>query len=260
MAELEVIRENDTSFVHVAEVATVDRGARQVFVKAFPEKHVRNGLVNEIVGYVIAKRAGLPVADSAFVLILRTEQVFKVHPDRRGSLSNDSGLTLTWATTAIDGAPLRLLRGTREPDLQRRLRKWPELPRILALDDLLGNEDRTDDNLIAVRNGGFAIVDHAEIAGGISRLHGFGNPAGTAKNTLLNELYGKSVPNSVKSAMMLAAERHPQVVEAAIPEIEAWLRLLFPQESQSIHAIVPFVLERARLSPARIRHQQGMLL
>ncbi|APV50165.1 hypothetical protein BWI17_11005 [Betaproteobacteria bacterium GR16-43] len=133
------------------------------------------------------------------------------------------------------------------------------LPSVIAFDDLVANSDRSEDNLIAVRNGDFVLVDHAEIAGGLSRLHGFDANTQT-RSFLADEIFGANVPHAVKSGMMVAAESHYETVQAARGEIEQWLDLLSAGKRTTAHDIVPYLVERARMSPQRIRDGQGLLV
>ncbi|MBN8760475.1 MAG: hypothetical protein J0I94_08610 [Thiobacillus sp.] len=260
LTELEVIRENPTSLVHVAEIACPIHGRIQAFVKTFPTKFVETALANELAAYLLACAAQLVVADQAYILILRTEQLFKVHPTFKLELVNEHGLSYAWVTKAIDGPPLRLLHQIDEPELQKRLRKWPLLPRVLAFDDLVANEDRSHDNLIAIQNGKFALVDHAEIAGGVARIDEFLDPTISSKNQLLSMLYGNTVPQIVSSGMMLAAESHVEIFQQIEPELKYWYDKLFPDSEARGHALLSFLNKRAQNSVLRIRQQQGLLL
>ncbi len=260
LTELEVIRENPTSLVHVAEIACPIYGRIQGFVKTFPSRFIESALANELAAYLLACADQLSVAEQAYVLILRTEQLFKVHPNFRVELANDDGLSYAWVTKAIEGHPLRLLHPVNEPELQKRLRKWPLLPRVLAFDDLVANEDRSHDNLIAINNGVFALVDHAEIAGGIARVDEFLDPTMRSKNQLLSMLYGDVVPSNISSGMMLAAERHIEIFQQIEPELKYWYDILFPDSNARSHALLSFLNERARNSVPRIRQQQGFLI
>lgn len=259
LTELQVVRENPCSLVHTAEVHSPTDGPSQVFIKAFPSKFEATGLANEIAGYLLACAAGLPVASSACLLLLRTEQLNSVHPDHIASLQNDTGLSLVWATRALPGPPLRILHPINEPEFQKRLKKWPLLPSVLAFDDLVANEDRTNDNLVAISNGEFALVDHADIAGGISRLGQFPDPHSSSKNQLLSSVYGTVVPHSVSSGMLLAAESHVAIFGAAKPEIEYWFKLLFNDQTDA-QSMLAFLSARAQLSASRVRTQQGLLI
>lgn len=229
-----------------------------MFVKVFPKRFAATGLLNELVVYLVAKHGSLPVARRGYILVLPAEQILRVHPDYRHEIPIENGLTIAWATTAIEGPPLRLLHSIREPEMQRRLRKWRQLPDVLAFDELVVNQDRTDDNLIVVRNGEFAIVDHGEIAGGM-RLDGF-DIGLSGRNALADELFGAQIPRNVKSAMMLAAESHASIVDSASSEISQWVELLSSGLESDANKIVPFLKHRARQSPARVRAQQGLLL
>lgn len=261
LTQRNIIRENSTSLVHVADLHSPVRGPVQAFVKTFPSRFSGNGLINEIVGYLIAQEAGFPVADEAYLLALPNELAFRIHPEYVHDLRSESGLVVTWCTRAISGPPLRYVHAINEPEIQRRLlQNWSDLPSLLALDDFLGNEDRTSDNLICINNGRFALVDHADIAGGISRDVQLLNPFGAVRNALLLDLFNGKAPPQIQSGMLKAAESHPRIFERAKPKIEYWLDTLFPPQDHHTKSLLEYLQTRAITSYTRIKRQEGMLL
>ena len=255
------VRENTTSLVHVADLHSPITGTISAFVKAFPNRFSENGLINEIIGYLIAQEAGFPIAEEAYILILPSELVFRIHPEYIKELSGDHGYIPTWSTRAISGPPLRYVHSIDEPEIQKRLLKnWSDLPSLLALDDFLGNEDRTRDNLISINNGRFALVDHADIAGGISRDKDFLNPFLSTRNTLLLDLFEGRVPHAIQSGMLKAAESHSQIFQRAKPKIQYWLNVLLPNDVAHTETLLEYLQVRATTSYTRIKRQEGMLL
>jgi len=259
LSTLRVVRENSTSLVHIAEIATPERGTQQAFVKAFPMRYESVGLTNELAGYLVARAVGLPVATNAYVLIVKTEKLFGVHPSFQAELSNTRGYNLAWCTSAIEGAPVRLLHKITDDEMRKRLRAWKRLPAVLAFDDWVANGDRSRDNLIAIRNNEFALVDHAEIAGGLSRLDGTIDNCIQVPNRLLKDVYGDQIPASVKSAMMLAAEQHSVAFAIVQPELDYWFKELFSNSTEDT-TIIDFLRDRANTSVPRVLTQTGLLI
>lgn len=103
-----VVRENSTSLVHIAGIHSPATGARQAFIKAFPTRFIENGLANELIGYLVARESGLPVADEAYIMILPSELLFRCHPTFRGDLATTDGYNIVWATSAVDGPPAQV--------------------------------------------------------------------------------------------------------------------------------------------------------
>ncbi len=261
LTERGVVRQNSTSLVHVADLHSPIMGTVQAFIKAFPDRFSGNGLVNEIIGYLIAQEAGFPIADEAYLIPLPSELLFQIHPEYIQDLSSEHGLVITWGTRAISGPPLRYVHSIDDPEIQKRLLKnWSDLPSLLALDDFLGNEDRTSDNLISINNGRFALVDHADIAGGISRDNDLLNPFSSIKNALLLDLFDGKVPHNIQSGMLKAAESHPLIFERAKPKIQYWLNTLLPNENKHTKTLLEYLQIRATTSYTRIKRQEGMLL
>lgn len=255
-----LVRENNTSLVHVADIHSPLTGARQAFIKTFPTKFVENGLANELIGYLLAREGGLPVADEAYILILPSELLFRCHSDFKSDIATTEGYNVVWATSAVDGYPLKYLHPLRDPSLRSRLLKWPGLPTMLAFDDLVANQDRTEDNLVCIHNGSMVLVDHADIAGGISRQIEYLDPSVSVANMFIRDAFEGSVPNTVTSGMILAAERHPLVVQNALPHIAFWLQLLFPNTPERTSKLLDFLQVRADGSADRIREHYGILI
>lgn len=254
------IRENATSLVHIADIHSPATGARQVVIKAFPNLFARTGLENELVGYIVAREEGLPVATEAFIMVLPSELLFRCHPHFKSELSTSTGFNVVWATSVVNGPPLKYLHPLRDVALKRRLLKWPKLPDMLAFDDLIANEDRSEDNLICIANGELVLVDHADISGGISRKIEFLDPSFSPNNSFIRNLFDDRLPSSIKSGMVLAAERHPQVIKSALPHIFYWLNMLFPDVPDHTSKLMSYLASRANTSPHRIKQRHNLLI
>lgn len=254
------IRENDTSLVHIADIHSPATGARQAFIKAFPNRFARTGLENELVGYIIAREEGLPVADEAYIMVLPSELLFRCHPHFKSELSTTEGYNVVWATSAVDGPPLKYLHPLKDLALKKRLLKWSKFPSMLAFDDLIANEDRSEDNLICISNGELVLVDHADISGGISRKIEFLDPSFSPRNSFIRNVFDDTLPNNIKSGMVMAAERHPQIIKNALPHIFYWLNELFPELPEHTSKLMDYLASRANMSPDRIKHQHDLLI
>lgn len=254
------LRQNSTSFVHLADIHSTTSGTIKSFVKTFPAQFVQNGISHEIAAYLLALEAGLPVAKEAYVMRMKTEMLFRIYPEYKAVLATDEGYSYAWTTQAIDGRPLRYLHSVTEPELQKRLLKWGDLAAVLAFDDLIANEDRTKDNLIAINNGSFVLIDHAEIAGGLGSSLNFTRPEEIFQNRLLNSLFGGKAPAYIKSGMVHAAEKHLDVFRRIQPELTFWLNTLFPGGVEANAALLNFLSSRAAASVTRIRQQNRLLI
>jgi hypothetical protein len=255
------IREKTTSLVHLAQVHSQSRGSVDAFLKCFPYSDVnleKKALRNEIAAYLLAAQAGLPIAQEAYILIVQKEWLEKIHqePTRPALTRNEY---LAWGTKAIDGRPLRYVHRINEAEMKSRIKKWPGLPNVLAFDDWILNEDRTDDNLIAVNNGEFCLIDHAEIAGGILRDFTLIDDHTDCNNKLLKELFGPSAPNEIKSGMVFAAQQHRQIFDQACPKIENQFNK-FSLSDKDSNYMLELINKRAANSEERIIKNHGMLL
>lgn len=104
------------------------------------------------------------------------------------------------------------------------------------------------------------LVDHADIAGGISRQIEYLDPSMSHENLFVRDAFEGSVPDTVTSGMILAAERHPLVVRNALAHIAFWLDRLFPNTPERTGKLLDFLQVRADGSADRIRRHYGMLI
>ena len=256
-----VVTENGDSLVHLAEIHSTRTGKKEVFVKVFADKKSPNALLHEIYGFVVAKHLGLPVPEEAFLLLIDSRLLFEIHPNFNHVINNEQGVNIAWCTTTIEGKPIRYLHPINDETLKNRLKKNKSLPEILAFDEFLGNEDRNKGNLIMINNGNFALIDHAEIAGTSNNL-GFDIDANSFyKNALISELYDGCPPDKIKSAMVLAAEKHQDAVTNAKDELKNLSDII-----HKAYGIMPtnnindYINTRAKNSPERIKERYGLLI
>lgn len=131
---------------------------------------------------------------------------------------------------------------------------------MLAFDDLVANQDRTEDNLLCISNGSMVLVDHADIAGGISREVDYLDPSFSPANMFIRDTFEGAIPGSITSGMVMAAEQHPQVIQNALPHIFFWFNLLFPNAPERTSKLLDFLKTRANTSADRIKRQYGILI
>jgi hypothetical protein len=262
--ERESIRENNTSLVHLADIHTTKKGATQAFVKIFPEKSQPNGLIKEATGYILANEAGLPVADEAYLALIDNRILESVHPKYKNIIRNNQGVNIAWVTTAIKGTPIRYLQAANEPNFKERLKKSKILAKLLAFDEFTGNIDRNKDNLIIVENGKIALIDHADIGGGINNLNQTMDPNSEYENVLMKNLFGSTPPNQITSGMIFAAEKFSDILDKTRKERERICKIIYRaygiRDNNQKIILDSFLEERAKNGPERLRRKYNILL
>lgn len=262
LASLEVIRENDRCLVHTAHVHSTSAGSVTAVVKCFPGEPANRGLINEVCGYLIARAAGLPVSDQAYVIYVSNDRLAALHPQYEKTITaSGTDSSIVWATKTIHGPPFKFLYNFGNNQVSKRLMEWRDLPKMLAFDDWVGNADRSDDNLIEIHNGRFALIDHADIGGGIAWLADLLDPNAVFKNRVAEDLFnGSGLSNHIKSGMLLAAESHQKIFGLVGDELQNWLTRLMPRNQKDAQAFHRFLAIRASGSVNRVRQQTGLLL
>jgi len=153
-----------SSCLHQASIVDDDGRSHVAFVKAFPSGS--KGLANEACGWLLARAAGLPTAESAWILILPVALLREAFPELVWPGRDDDYLP-TWATSAVSPTAAECVVTVQDQDVwAERLLAWGHLHDAVAINDLLHNIDANAGNLIATSPSDFAIVDFAEILGG----------------------------------------------------------------------------------------------
>ena len=138
------VRETADCFTHGAKLACNALGQTDAFVKYYVEgNRPSRGLVNEAVGYMLAKACGLPVPPLAFIVMVSGERLREAHPSLSASVSAAKSYQC-WATSAVDGAVFK----PNQSSVIAILKKWRLTPTMLAFDDWLLNTDRSTANIV----------------------------------------------------------------------------------------------------------------
>jgi hypothetical protein len=116
--------------------------------------------LNEISGWLLARAGGLPVAESAFLAYIRTDELPAF---AYGTLPAEQagGVRLFFCTQAISRAQATGL--VRTEALIAEQTQWPHMHGTLALDEYTGNSDRHTGNMVRKSAGEFVLIDHGRL-------------------------------------------------------------------------------------------------
>ncbi len=163
----------------------IDVGSRSVrcYIKPFVatlrsssgSSSTNNSVISEALGYTLAKASGLTVADTAGVIILRSDQI----PENvlRKLLSQPSGSApateyVAWFSEDMKYPALLAECPSDAPDLMQirnRSRVAADLaangsaPAVLSFDEWTENSDRHLGNLLGGPSGGLVLIDHGRL-------------------------------------------------------------------------------------------------
>lgn len=156
-----------------------------VVYKYFKQENEATAIANELYGYYLAKKLGLPVCKSIDVCVCDKRLLAGPSRCMEGRDPKSQwfrGIATTDETPAgiISFPPKNSTR-----ILVDELRGWRFLPEAAVFDGLVGNRDRNLGNLYRVREGKFLLIDHADILAG----------QGWSLCTLEERLQNNAIPN-----------------------------------------------------------------
>lgn len=253
LAGVNPIRESEDCLTHAAVMHHPVHGAARYFVKHYPDGSLPSkGLANEVVGYILAEVAGLPVADHALIVQLPRERIAEMHP---AYASRVSGMNvLAWATLDVGGEAL-----PRDSDLANvSLRAWKALPDLIAFDSWVVVPDRSPSNLVRRRNRQLVVIDHGHLAGSVCWEGGMLPTFDERRHPFLDLWRLGQVPSEINQRIIVASEGHTASLARAEPDLNRLMEPLLDRPEDRI-ALRTFLEERAKSSPARMKRVLHML-
>lgn len=126
-----------------------------------------HGLLNEVIGFALAKLAGVPAPDQAAVLLLDWDQIPARHHAALRAVHGAVERVPAWATTWVMGDVLDADRSAAQRDLvMTALLASPDGERLAAFDHWVANTDRHGGNIVRVARERYTAIDHEHIVFG----------------------------------------------------------------------------------------------
>lgn len=225
------------------------------------------GLVNELIGYVLAKHDGLSVPYRAAVLLLEDHQLSAMPAGLNPLRTMDSHI-VAWAVQSLGGkSPYQVYNYSRGScaalaAVRKDFQKWKDLPAAASLDAWLLNEDRNLQNLVRLGTGNYALIDHGRVCTG----NGWSVPLERAKMPHKNKLAliawdDIALENAPKNYHVPIVERmaqHHGTLSHSEPDLDYWLpQLLTSSERDDVDV---FLSERTSTVKAYFKASYGVLL
>ncbi|EZP43205.1 hypothetical protein BW38_03552 [Stenotrophomonas sp. RIT309] len=235
------------------------------YVKVYHEDDAPKGLVNELIGYVLAKHAAIDVPARSAVILLSATQAGYLPAGFR-PMKEAEGRVVAWCVEDVGGGtPKQTFRWKEQHGLQALrddLKKWQKLVDVVALDAWVLNEDRNLGNLVRMAPGKYAVIDHGRVCTGNawavpldrSRVHHTNMLALIAWNSENVE----HAPLKVRSGVLSAFEAHADVLAKADLDLSEWLPLLV--EGLEEQDVKDFLEERATFVPKHYKTAFQVLL
>lgn len=238
---------------HIA-LMRIGTGTRRVYVKLYAPD--TRGLINEIIGHLLAEALGLCVPPRAAVALIPRDALPAVPPWVPHGQS-----AVAWCTEDLAAPSLKVayrLDPAAPPlaPLIKELCTADTTRALVAFDDWIANVDRNLGNLLRLAKGRYCVIDHGHALTGPHWRAPDLNPAPQYPNRLRDMLGDCAAGPAAEAAMGAAARDHGEALSAARTELWHWCALLLPDEEQQ--AAVDFLA--ARCTEVAILQRYHLLL
>lgn len=242
-------------------------GRRRAYFKTDPAGYA---MLNEEIGYVLARAANLPQPQAAKIWI-NGAVLHRFDPTR---WPNPLQHGLCWVThEAKDrlGKPaptvkarLKIASGgvtaLQLESMKKLFLNFKLLGRLIAFDAWVANVDRNVGNVLLVSADSFVIIDHGQVLGGSTWPQTMHDAPGTYVPTIILDLIfdppEKALSLPAKNAIVKECEHLSQAYDNALPWLAATLHPSRGPMFQRAHA---FLQARATGIQAQMRHRTGLV-
>lgn len=229
--------------------------AKPFYVKLYPDMSGRSrGLINEVAGYVLADRFGIPQPPRACLLRVPLKKLdLAALPKRHAwvkALARAVPTYPAFCTEAVSAqTPWQHYGPHAAEAMKADVRAWSDHMKTLAFDDIIANVDRHMNNLLRTGESRYAVIDHGRLVTGDGHWSQADlNPGVDTYNRLLHLLYKD--PADAGNGMVAAADA-ATILLAGLAEIRHWGTAIVRDEAER-RAFDSFLQLRTIAAPTRI--------
>ncbi|MEQ4902893.1 hypothetical protein [Enterobacter hormaechei] len=238
------------AYTYLCLIEWPDGKQRQCYVKMFAVQQ-GIGVFNEILGYLLTKAEGLPVASKAGLLIL---------PDAVRSLANKPVASVAFVTSRVEGNTPSSFYHINDmlkfESLNKILDGWDKLHQTIAFDEWVANQDRNLGNLVIDSHCSVTLIDHSNMPVDI-----VWQPTDLDCNLTPQNKLGSFFRNNPtlpqKHAILKGAEKQSDSFLAVKDEITFWANKLLREDYRL--PLTNFLERRALTSHERLSREYGLL-
>ncbi|NPT30867.1 hypothetical protein DDR56_09865 [Halomonas venusta] len=267
-AQSAVVADGELAHTHIA-LLNLDKSInpQPCYVKFYPDElapgQEHRGLVNEIVGHIIAHEVGACVPDSAGLIFIPPSHLascpeWASHDEGEllvGWWSQDMAYPSLKAHYNIPSKPTKKHEQAILAAIEE-LASSPDVHDTIALDNLLANTDRNIGNLLRKVRGRYVLIDHGCCLTGESWLPGSLDPHKKYENKVILATRPASDQWRFKSATLKSHDSIVEQLDEALETLKPWLK--HAVNSEDVDAIDHFLRERG--SPGCFAKQIGLVV
>lgn len=231
------------------------------YAKFYPDLGTRSrAMANEVAGYVLAHRYGLPQPPRACIARVPLKNLdMRSLPKRHQWLKETARSRPTYhafCTEAMNAStPWHHYGEDAAEAMKADLLQWPDHAKTLAFDDIIANLDRHMNNLLRTGESRYALIDHGRLV--VHDGHWKKSDLDSLcnyQNRLLDMLYAD--PSAAANSMIAAAESATALLTGTA-EAEHWVSHL-TQSVDDSRAFDKFIQSRTISAPKRIAERYAL--
>lgn len=209
-------------------------GPIEAYAKFYPANG--RGLVNEITAWLLARAAGLPVPDQAFIALVELDKLpqplegFPLHAFTLGDRVLPAFCTRNAKPTGVQ--PI-----VNNEALLDELRRWKHMHACVAFDERAANTDRHLGNLVRTALREFVLIDHGRLAWSAATPEWSASTLdalASYPNRLASIVWGDPVDDRDSSATLAACTALAGPAASTQAELEHWWAHLVPDEDDRV--------------------------
>lgn len=259
-AFLERVDEGQVALTHRASIMFHDGKTVPCHAKLYISGDCRRGLVNEVIGHILGKAAGLPVAQRAGIVMCTVAPLSIAYPELQWGSLGTARYPL-WVAQTFDGKSPAQLFTTATPALRQDLNKWEQLCEAVGFDAWVANVDRNIGNLIRIGPGMYGLIDHGRLCGS-DRWEA--DSLDAARFDHVNRLSWISwkkphPPDPHKGAVLKACAGWRQAIAEAETALDVWLPRLLDARRGEHTAVLHYLRSRAYDCTRDLSKEYGVL-
>lgn len=163
----------------LANVEWPDGEIEETFVKFFPPALRVKEIINEAFGHMCTNLVGLEQPLRVGIIKVNCDDipecVSSVFNGLEDNFASVHGYLYAWATKSIGSQSLKKIYFhsddvNSQANFINAMQAWDDLPKLITLDDWIGNSDRNAGNIIFINSNRFAVIDHGRLFGVIDWL------------------------------------------------------------------------------------------
>lgn len=248
-----VVTDGALAHTHIALLETVEnRAPVRCYVKLYPDligEREHRGIVNEIIGHIMAVALGAPVPANAGLITLNGYQL----TNRPDWAHEDSELVGWWVEDAaapslkgyysLEGVVLTPRMIEKLAQVRAELMKSDQVYMIIAFDALIANIDRNLGNLLRIKASKYLMIDHGLCMSSDCWLAAELDPEREFVNKLHVLIGAEAEFLPFKHATVSAHETLAANIEPAVKALKKWLP--YAIDASECAAVEQFIRRRA---------------